>query len=211
MTSRPSSSASRACPPTDGSDAWSNLGCPRRWRFQRDAARPRRCSWPGLTAAVAGAPLRRAVLRRPSAPVSASPGHQAGAPLRQRRRRPSWSWPAHFPRPSGRGSIAATGRPAHRRRTTQLPPAIRPGLHCGSRSRTLPGSSPSASPGHQAGAPLRQVDERVTLPVEPFLPPAIRPGLHCGGGIFGNLTATASASPGHQAGAPLRRCGAEFC
>lgn len=82
MTSRPSSSASRACPPTDGSDASSNLGCPRRWRFQRDAARPRRCSWPGLTAAVAGAPLRRAVLRRPSAPVSASPGHQAGAPLR---------------------------------------------------------------------------------------------------------------------------------
>lgn len=82
MTSRPSSSASRACPPTDGSDASSNLGCPRRWRFQRDAARPRRCSWPGLTAAVAGALLRRAVLRRPSAPVSASPGHQAGAPLR---------------------------------------------------------------------------------------------------------------------------------
>lgn len=39
-------------PPTDGSDASSNLGCPRRWRFQRDAARPRRCSWPGLTAAV---------------------------------------------------------------------------------------------------------------------------------------------------------------
>ena len=181
MTSRPSSSASRACPPTDGSDASSNLGCPRRWRFQRDAARPRRCSWPGLTAAVAGALLRRAVLRRPSAPVSASPGHQAGAPLRPRLIR-------------RRGGVQVG-----------LPPDIRPGLHCGSRSRTLPGSSPSASPGHQAGAPLRQVDERVTLPVEPFLPPAIRPGLHCGGGIFGNLTATASASPGHQAGAPLRR------
>ena len=136
-----------------------------------------------------------------------SPGHQAGAPLRQRRRRPSWSWPAHFPRPSGRGSIAATGRPAHRRRTTQLPPAIRPGLHCGdivqgTRTPTLRGfprpsgrgsiaasstssawaSPQSSSPGHQAGAPLRPSTSR-RCPATPHdLPPAIRPGLHCGDG-----------------------------
>ena len=211
MTSRPSSSASRACPPTDGSDAWSNLGCPRRWRFQRDAARPRRCSWPGLTAAVAGAPLRRAVLRRPSAPVSASPGHQAGAPLRQRRRRPSWSWPAHFPRPSGRGSIAARGRGPCRGRRRQLPPAIRPGLHCGGAARSF-------------------VDF-----VGGDLPPAIRPGLHCGaaangedsiyggfprpsgrGSIAASSTSSAwaspqSSSPGHQAGAPLRPSTSRRC
>ena len=133
-----------------------------------------------------------------------SPGHQAGAPLRQRRRRPSWSWPAHFPRPSGRGSIAARGRGPCRGRRRQLPPAIRPGLHCGGAARSF-------------------VDF-----VGGDLPPAIRPGLHCGaaangedsiyGGFprpsgRGSIAATTartttrwgvSASPGHQAGAPLR-------
>ena len=84
-----------------------------------------------------------------------------------------------FPRPSGRGSIAArcrAERPTHRR---GLPPAIRPGLHCG----TLPGRATNAqtgtSPGHQAGAPLRHVARRVLCDLAP-------------------------SSPGHQAGAPLR-------
>ena len=38
---------------------------------------------------------------------------------------------------------------------TLLPPAIRPGLHCGSRAMALASPADPASPGHQAGAPLR--------------------------------------------------------
>ena len=100
------------------------------------------------------APCRRASTRTPSA---SSPGHQAGAPLRHQRlrRRPT---PAPiFPRPSGRGSIAACARCGACRRGCRLPPAIRPGLHCGV-DPYLPGFERWRG-----------------------LPPAIRPGLHCGG------------------------------
>ncbi len=62
-----------------------------------------------------------------------------------------------------------------------LPPAIRPGLHCGVDWNRLWRRRYPTSPGHQAGAPLRQT---------------CRPRGSCHHG----------ASPGHQAGAPLRRC-----
>ena len=208
----------------------------------------------------------------------ASPGHQAGAPLRRYRRgdrqafaivfpRPSGrgsiaaeaASPAPtanptFPRPSGRGSIAARGHcfsalliyrlpPAIRpglhcgtRRPSRcsshvirLPPAIRPGLHCGTAATASGVSGPSfprpsgrgsiaaagdavtavgsvgTSPGHQAGAPLRQVRLMVVMWPVLGLPPAIRPGLHCGlGGEVDRTVWAALPSPGHQAGAPLR-------
>ena len=88
--------------------------------------------------------------------VLSSPGHQAGAPLRQHLTAHLIHQMSTFPRPSGRGSIAAlrasTGTIRTRRR---LPPAIRPGLHCGASEDYLRG-------------------EYIELP------PAIRPGLHCG-------------------------------
>ena len=110
-----------------------------------------------------------------------------------------------FPRPSGRGSIAAFPSAApHRSRARPspghqagaplrpgsacqlglsslfLPPAIRPGLHCGHPSPPVAGNLMNTSPGHQAGAPLRRLlPERLQLGTS-RLPPAIRPGLHCG-------------------------------
>jgi hypothetical protein len=132
----------------------------------------------------------------------------------------------NFPRPSGRGSIAAIRRmrsgrasrwpspglhcsvddflppairpglhcgdpPTGHRRVPGLPAAIRPGLHCGSEGAgTSPSGLGGTSPGHQA------------------------PGLHCGfprpsgrGSIAAARPAYTPrrASPGHQAGAPLRR------
>ena len=148
------------------------------------------------------APCRRASTRTPSA---SSPGHQAGAPLRHQRlrRRPT---PAPiFPRPSGRGSIAACARCGACRRGCRLPPAIRPGLHCGvdpylpgfERWRGLP---PAIRPGLHCGGPRsvgvedlpgffpRPSGRGSIAAFQPSwssrrggqLPPAIRPGLHCG-------------------------------
>ena len=135
-----------------------------------------------------------------SAPFRASPGHQAGAPLRlggvecgpfaavvfprpsgrgsiaatRRCRRPTCS--ACFPRPSGRGSIAArSGWPACR--------VLRP-----------------ASPGHQAGAPLRLRVHLVRLGSVDALPPAIRPGLHCGTPSLSNRPNRASLPPAIRPG-----------
>ena len=86
------------------------------------------CSSPGHQA---GAPLRRELDVRHTARRAASPGHQAGAPLRRSDRRADVGRAGGFPRPSGRGSIAAHARCSWR------------------------GSTMLASPGHQAGAPLR--------------------------------------------------------
>ena len=179
----------------------------------------------------AGAPLRHPVgLSHQEGRDRPSPGHQAGAPLRPRDgRQPHRVWhlpPAirpglhcgllfwvslllgivSFPRPSGRGSIAASSSPDSPESGPELPPAIRPGLHCGPERHAV--RTRSDSP----------------------LPPAIRPGLHCGvtvptlarslRTIFprpsgrGSIAAPTSrrprsrrcrTSPGHQAGAPLRR------
>ena len=84
-----------------------------------------------------------------------------------------------FPRPSGRGSIAAYLAADHPDKGIDLPPAIRPGLHCG-KSRW-----------NAIAAVAR-------------LPPAIRPGLHCGHSIVQDRFPGIPPSPGHQAGAPLR-------
>ena len=136
---------------------------------------------------------------------STSPGHQAGAPLRRRRGCAGRSArSAAFPRPSGRGSIAAARGCRRRRAAARLPPAIRPGLHCGRATRSVSTPRMAASPGHQAGAPLRR---------------SMNSGLLVGPGVFprpsgrGSIAAptapcrsiaTAVPSPGHQAGAPLR-------
>ena len=105
----------------------------------------------------AGAPLRPH--RSPSGHHgcgTSSPGHQAGAPLRHGVRPSLRDQSVTFPRPSGRGSIAAC-----------LPPdsVVR---------------WPCASPGHQAGAPLRPGQRAQRRSHGHHLPPAIRPGLHCG-------------------------------
>ncbi len=63
---------------------------------------------------------------------------------------------------------------------TGLPPAIRPGLHCGMPSGSRSVGFSRASPGHQAGAPLRHKSPALIETLESGLPPAIRPGLHCG-------------------------------
>ncbi len=114
---------------------------------------------------------------------------------------------AAFPRPSGRGSIAAPSCRCGAPPTSPLPPAIRPGLHCG------------GAVAHRGG-------------LHCLLPPAIRPGLHCGDGSRrhqalrytafprpsgrGSIAASPRPtgpgsppppSPGHQAGAPLRQLG----
>ncbi len=203
----------------------------------------------------AGAPLRLGEHERgDDADDGASPGHQAGAPLRLNDPSSVLGACCPFPRPSGRGSIAAArpatdetsgfstspghqaGAPLRRRgrrrgtsRRRGLPPAIRPGLHCGdagsqgwqralygfprpsgrgsiaARSRmaarwgAVPFPRPSGrgsiaaagrrrhimpaistSPGHQAGAPLRRVSPSLRRQRSLRLPPAIRPGLHCG-------------------------------
>ena len=85
-----------------------------------------------------------------------------------------------------------------------LPPAIRPGLHCGLYENPATSARPSPSPGHQAGAPLRR--HAAELRPEPLqlLPPAIRPGLHCGTNDYDGARLRRPSSPGHQAGAPLR-------
>ena len=92
----------------------------------------------------------------PQAPRPTSPGHQAGAPLRPHRVEHHIGVRLDFPRPSGRGSIAASYSLALAIGRVDLPPAIRPGLHCG------------ASAALKLGAMYMR------------LPPAIRPGLHCG-------------------------------
>ena len=128
--------------------------------------------------------IARKIPALPRAPIRGpSPGHQAGAPLRR-------SCP-----------------PVVHRWTLWLPPAIRPGLHCGSTRRastTTARAFDPASPGHQAGAPLRR-DDVAPCPMERGgLPPAIRPGLHCGRSPTGCSRVHQRPSPGHQAGAPLR-------
>ncbi len=86
----------------------------------------------------------------------ASPGHQAGAPLRRPQLVEPCDVGADFPRPSGRGSIAAPPVRSTATPGTYLPPAIRPGLPCGDVPfTTLTAGLADASPGHQAGAPLR--------------------------------------------------------
>ena len=109
-----------------------------------------------------------------------------------------------FPRPSGRGSIAAPTTTTAPDSGAHLPPAIRPGLHCGFPAVVVVSSGWPASPGHQAGAPLRRREGRGPGVKRAGLPPAIRPGLHCGGASHGGYPGALVASPGHQAGAPLR-------
>ena len=110
-----------------------------------------------------------------------SPGHQAGAPLRRRAARHTGDGPHNFPRPSGRGSIAARGRGPCRGRRRQLPPAIRPGLHCGrSTSASRCPLSPSF-PRPSGRGSIAAAGSSGTSPPRRALPPAIRPGLHCGG------------------------------
>ena len=108
-----------------------------------------------------------------------------------------------FPRPSGRGSIAAWPSRCPATSGRNLPPAIRPGLHCGrvSAGRLLIccGLPPAIRPGLHCGPARAENCCRVW-----YLPPAIRPGLHCGT-LPGRATnAQTGTSPGHQAGAPLR-------
>jgi hypothetical protein len=154
--------------------------------------------------------IAREIPALPRAPIRGpSPGHQAGAPLRQL---------------VGElvGGLHIRRRcPTGDRYRTLLPPAIRPGLHCGHHE---PAPAPRcASPGHQA-APLPRGVAALSYHLPPAirpglhcfggsrLPPAIRPGLHCGRRLppatcRGSIAAvvTDAASPGHQAGAPLRR------
>ncbi len=204
----------------------------------------------------AGAPLRRPgqrPMRRPR--FSTSPGHQAGAPLRRRGRRrgtsrrrglppairpglhcgdagsQGWQRALYgFPRPSGRGSIAARSRMAARWGAVPFPrPSGRGSIAAAGRRRHIMPAI-STSPGHQAGAPLRRVSPslrrqrslRLPPAIRPGLhcgasaalssehqselPPAIRPGLHCGGEVRPERCAMCrGTSPGHQAGAPLRQ------
>ena len=118
--------------------------------------------------------------RRGDALRRASPGHQAGAPLRRARRDRRWPTHARLP-PAIRPGLHCG--PTMRRSPVALatlPPAIRPGLHCGPTALVVTAIRSEASPGHQAGAPLRHsccVGDRLPGCA---LPPAIRPGLHCG-------------------------------
>ena len=100
-----------------------------------------------------------------------------------------------FPRPSGRGSIAACRRDWHHREPVQLPPAIRPGLHCGKWHCGSGRLRRSASPGHQAGAPLRQGVGKRGHPGRQRLPPAIRPGLHCGASLIASASYSSRSFP----------------
>ncbi len=175
--------------------------------------------------------IARKIPALPRAPIRGpSPGHQAGAPLRRMGGPAPAHRPGAFPRPSGRGSIAASIAACRSAVGVLLPPAIRPGLHCGATESLTVYSTPSTSPGHQAGAPLRLGDRAGPHPWVGWLPPAIRPGLHCGAAARsrsvtlrlafprpsgrGSIAAdarrrgwwrAARSSPGHQAGAPLRR------
>ena len=177
---------------------------------------------PGLHCGSAGLPSS-------SSRSPASPGHQAGAPLRPRHPERVDPEDGCFPRPSGRGSIAAEHEQRLASGARRLPPAIRPGLHCGADGplpfhcnggtfprpsgrgsiaawvRAWAGSSwVAASPGHQAGAPLRPLTGWGFRLEGLQLPPAIRPGLHCGDPVWNADRLMRLPSPGHQAGAPLR-------
>ena len=138
-----------------------------------------------------------------SCPV-ASPGHQAGAPLRQRPHRVLLTDSSSFPRPSGRGSIAASWRPARRRRHRPSSPGHQAGAPLRLPVRATDRRRRPPSPGHQAGAPLRR---RVRLHLGEQLAGFPRPS---GRGSIAARTpsarrpGSASPSPGHQAGAPLR-------
>ena len=92
--------------------------------------------------------------------------------------RMSWTYRI-FPRPSGRGSIAAMVSCTSPVATIRLPPAIRPGLHCGAgllvREDIAARLPPAIRPGLHCGS-----DEDVEKAKQLQLPPAIRPGLHCG-------------------------------
>ena len=187
----------------------------------------------------AGAPLRPH--RSPSGHHgcgTSSPGHQAGAPLRHGVRPSLRDQSVTFPRPSGRGSIAAClppdsvvrwpcaspghqagaplrpGQRAQRRsHGHHLPPAIRPGLHCGEkrghgrRPARPPRLPPAIRPGLHCGGPVAHFDRAKRYFPRPSgrgsiaatrprrgaggsgrLPPAIRPGLHCGRGCAVRLS-----------------------
>ena len=154
----------------------------------------------------AGAPLRRRPISSRFRTVArSSPGHQAGAPLRRSaqrgRRGSSWLLPPAIRPGLHCGNAESDGMLGHEGR---LPPAIRPGLHCGVPAVVVVSSGWPASPGHQAGAPLRRREGRGPGVKRAGLPPAIRPGLHCGGASHGGYPGALVASPGHQAGAPLR-------
>ena len=201
----------------------------------------------------AGAPLRRGERASEVVGDAPSPGHQAGAPLRQpdrgRRGRMGGSSPGH----QAGAPLRHAEAEAEQWTGYLLPPAIRPGLHCGfscfvaepvanvvfprpsgrgsiAASRSSP-TAPSArsfprpsgrgsiaarwrcgrggcatwpSPGHQAGAPLRpKLGEKVRQLSGLFPRPS-------GRGSIAALPAgwrswyIRRPSPGHQAGAPLR-------
>ena len=94
-----------------------------------------------------------------------SPGHQAGAPLRHDAFEPTLQRRHHsIPRPSGRGSIAARiPRGSRRRSRCRFPRPSGRGSIAATRSTTPSYGAPPTSPGHQAGAPLRQIHvERAT-------------------------------------------------
>ena len=111
---------------------------------------------------------------------------------------------AIFPRPSGRGSIAAGAAYYANRSVRGFPrPSGRGSIAAWPAAPWHPVAS-AASPGHQAGAPLRRGGAEFLGHVETRLPPAIRPGLHCGADPDGSRMDRRPASPGHQAGAPLR-------
>ena len=116
---------------------------------------------------------------------------------------------ADFPRPSGRGSIAAPSWRFPPRSTRTLPPAIRPGLHCGyERNLDIGGKlvdfpRPSGRGSIAASAAVRSSISACIFP---------RPSGR--GSIAAHTAALPSTeagrpSPGHQAGAPLRLAGLE--
>ena len=187
--------------------------------------------WGSLPGHQAGAPLRRSLAATAFAPMIWSlPGHQAGAPLRRKHApiRPRAGRPS--PRPSGRGSVAAR-TPA---RTPRLlkPGSPRPsgrGSVAAGTVRFVADCLGAPLPGHQAGAPLRQLLDPVLAghalhsprpsgrgsvaalrlgrprACIPCLSPAIRPGLRCGCHGHRGTHRGRRPLPGHQAGAPLRR------
>ena len=178
----------------------------------------------------AGAPLRLVRAGHRTTAGATSPGHQAGAPLRLLPRVDRQRHTPAFPRPSGRGSIAARCFRADASASpSQLPPAIRPGLHCGTNSAWRSAAlqvplPPAIRPGLHCGdaihnAQLRRSTNfprpsgrgsiaanscRACHQLTAALPPAIRPGLHCGWEMIFETRIDRPPSPGHQAGAPLR-------
>ncbi len=128
----------------------------------------------------AGAPLRHLHLLGVEHDRRPSPGHQAGAPLRRQRAETVILGHLNFPRPSGRGSIAASRGPSTPDRGRRgLPPAIRPGsiAAVSTIGRDLVAAFPRPSGRGSIAAWRRQQSESTT---RSRLPPAIRPGLHCG-------------------------------